>query len=305
MEKYKNNLKVKITNTTTIITLLAISMIVTIVGVKYSNRIELTQLQANSNSQMMGYIIHTQQNKTIVIDGGTKADSQNLENNIKQYGSKVDYWFLTHPHKDHVGAFINIVENTEIDIGTIYVSLNDLDWYKQYEGSRIEEIQELIELLQSDKIKDKVQEVFLTQEMQIDNINVQILGVKNPEITENAVNNSSMVIKINVNNKSILFLGDTGVQSGEKLLENSKDKLKADIVQMAHHGQNGVTQEVYKAIQPTICLWPTPGWLWDNDNGGGTNSGDWKTLETRSWMENLKVKQNIVEKDGNLFLTIW
>lgn len=305
MEKNKQNLKVKITSTKAIVILLAISMIVTIVGVKYSNRIELIQLQANSSSQMMGYIIHTQQSKTIVIDGGTKADSQNLEKNIKQYGNKVDYWFLTHPHKDHVGAFINIVENTEIEIGTIYVSLNDLDWYKQYEDSRTEEIQELIELLQSDKIKDKVQEVSLAQEMQIDNINVQILGVKNPEITENAVNNSSMVIKMNVNNKSMLFLGDTGVQSGEKLLENSKDKLKADIVQMAHHGQNGVTQEVYKAIQPSICLWPTPEWLWNNDNGGGTNSGDWKTLETRNWMENLKVKQNIIEKDGNYSLTIW
>ena len=53
----------------------------------------------------------------------------------------------------------------------------------------------------------------LNQKMTIDNVSCEILGVKNPEITENAYNNSSMVIKMNVNNKSILFLADTGVES--------------------------------------------------------------------------------------------
>ena len=59
--------------------------------------------------------------------------------------------------------------------------------------------------------------------MTIDNVSCEILGVKNPEITENAYNNSSMVIKMKVNNKSILFLADTGVESGEKLLQNQKE----------------------------------------------------------------------------------
>ena len=115
-----------------------------------------------------------------------------------------------------------------------------------------------------------------------------------------------MVIKMYVNNKSILFLGDTGIESSQKLIENqSENKLKSNIVQMAHHGQSGASEELYQIIKPEICLWPTPDWLWDNNAGEGINTGNWKTLETRSWMENLKVEKNIIEKDANTTIEIY
>ena len=44
---------------------------------------------------------------------------------------------------------------------------------------------------------------------------------------------------------------------------------------------------------------PLAEWLWDNDNGGGIGSGDWKTLETRQWMEELGVRVNYCIKDGD------
>ena len=62
-----------------------------------------------------------------------------------------------------------------------------------------------------------------------------------------------MVIRMQVNNKTILFLGDTGKESSEKLIKEQPQKeLKADIVQMAHHGQNGATEELYKIIQKFV-----------------------------------------------------
>ena len=66
----------------------------------------------------------------------------------------------------------------------------------------------------------------------------------------------------------------------------------------------GAKESLYQEIKPTICLWPTPKWLWDNDNGGGKDSGQWKTLETRAWMEKLGVKKNIVEKDGDITIKV-
>ena len=75
---------------------------------------------------------------------------------------------------------------------------------------------------------------------------------------------------------------------GKKLLACCPaEKLRQDVVQMAHHGQNGVDKEFYAHIMPKVCLYCTPDWLWENDNGGGRNSGPWKTLETRRWMEEL------------------
>ena len=55
-----------------------------------------------------------------------------------------------------------------------------------------------------------------------------------------------MVFKLKVNNKSILFLGDTGEESSDKLVKEYGKKLKSDIVQVAHHGQQGATEELYK-----------------------------------------------------------
>ena len=302
--KVKNPLK-KGLSISAIIVLLLIILIGLLVAIKYTNQVELTQLKNNSQSQMMGYIIKTKNNQVIVIDGGTDADAENLINHINELGGKVNFWFITHPHKDHAGAFIKIVNETQIPIENIYVSLNDMEWYNQYENERANEAQNLIDTLQNNKIKENVHEVSLNEQLNLDGIRCEILGTKNPEITTNAINNSSMVIKMYINSKSILFLGDTGVESGNKLLDTQKEKLKSTIVQVAHHGQNGATEELYKAISPEIALWPTPEWLWNNDNGGGEDSGEWKTKETRSWLEKLGVRQNIIEKDGDITIKVY
>lgn len=274
--------------------------------IKYLNKIEITQLKDSTSSQMMGYIIKTKTGKVIAVDGGTRGDSTNLEEQIEKLGGKVDYWFITHPHIDHMGAFLEIKNNTQIQINKIYTTYNEPSWYLENAKERENETGNAIEFINTlNNGELDYKKVSLNEEFYIDNIKCEILGIANPEITQNPVNNSSMVIKMQVNDKSIIFLGDTGVESGEKLLQNQSSKLKANVVQMAHHGQSGVNEEVYKKINPEICLWPTPNWLWNNDIGTGENSGTWKTMETRSWMNNLNVKQNIVEKDGNIAIEIF
>ena len=185
-----------------------------------------------------------------------------------------------------------------------YISLNEKEWYEEHEKARAEFSSYLIDLLNEENIKPKVKEPNFKRKIQIDGIEVEILGIRNPEIIENPGNEQSMVIKFNTGKQSLLILGDTGVKSSEKLLKNQKHKLKSDIVQMSHHGQQGATQELYKQVSPKICLWPTTDWLWDNDMGSGKNSGPWKTLETRKWMEELGVTQNYIEKDGDITIKI-
>lgn len=285
--------------------LIIIASILLMSYIRYNNHLELTQLGNMTTRQMMGYFLRTKDNKNIIIDGGTTGDSQNLIDYINQNGGEVDTWFITHPHEDHVGAIIEILNNTQIPIHNIYVALNTPEWYEEHGAGRGNEAQELMQALEADRVKEKVKEVELGQEIQVDNITFKILGVKNPEITENAMNNSSMVIKCMVNNKSIIFLGDTGQESGEKLLKNQREQLKADYVQVAHHGQAGAGEELYKVINPKVAMWPTPDWLWNNDSGQGEDSGTWKTKETRAWLENIGVKENIIEKDGNITIKIY
>ncbi len=265
----------------------------------------LTQLSPQGDRQMMGYLIKTHQGKLIVIDGGTIDDKDQLIDQINQNGGKVDAWFLTHAHDDHVGAFTQIVNNTDILINKIYVSTNELSWYKQYEPQRADFTEYFLETLESEKIKDKVVQPNINDIFKIDNVQAEILGIKNPEITENPGNEQSMVIKFTTNNKSLLILGDTGEKSSEKLLKTQKEKLKSDILQIAHHGQQGATKELYKQVNPKICLWPTPEWLWNNDIGQGENTGPYKTFETREWIKEMNVKENYIAKDGNITINLF
>lgn len=286
------------------IVLCIIAVIVSIVRISNEHTVELTQLSDHSTRQMMGYILKTKNNKIIVIDGGTTDDTENLIKQINKHGSKVDAWFLTHLHDDHIGAFSNIANDEQIQIEKIYCSFNEYSWYEENELARAEFSKQILEILKQDNIKDKVEEVSLNQDINIDDVKIEILGIKNPEITENAGNEQSMVVKFDTGKTTFLVLGDTGIKSSEKLLKTQKEKLKSDIVQMAHHGQNGATKELYEQINPTICMWPTPEWLWNNDSGEGKGSGPWKTLETRQWMEELKVKKNYVEKDGDITIKL-
>lgn len=302
MEKKKQNISKIIQITIILLIILGIGTV--IIKQVITPNVRLTQLQDNSSRQMMGYIMKTSTGKVIVIDGGLNEDEPNLVKHIQELGNKVDVWFITHPHEDHASAIIKVIEETDIPIEKIYYTMNEIEWYKEYEPKRAEEAERFYNALQNERVKGKTEEVTLNQIINIDFIKCEILGVKNPEITNNGFNNSSMVIKMNLPKSSILFLGDTGEESGEKLLNTQKDKLKSDIVQVAHHGQGGAKESLYKEINPRICLWPTPEWLWNNDSGGGKGSGPWTTLETRQWMKNLGVKIHVIEKDGDTTIKV-
>ncbi|MFR5732460.1 MAG: hypothetical protein ACLUD2_11500 [Clostridium sp.] len=64
-------------------------------------------------------------------------------------------------------------------------------------------------------------------------------------------NDASMVYRMLVNGVTILFTGDLQVDGGNHVLETvAKEDLKADIVQMAHHGQHAVTKGILRGSQP-------------------------------------------------------
>lgn len=286
-----------------IATACVILAILVIVGIGYpKHSCTLIQLSPQSGRQMMGYLLKTDTGKLIVIDGGTIEDTNQLVEQIKQNGGKVDTWFLTHAHDDHVGAFTEIMKKNEIEVKTIYASTNPFDWYQKNEPERADFTKTFLDTLE--KQNDKVVEPSVNQVIHIDDVKAEVLGIKNPEITENAGNEQSMVIKFTIGKRSLLILGDTGVKSSEKLLNTQRQKLKSDFVQMAHHGQAGATKELYQEVKPDTCLWPAPEWLWNNDAGTGKGTGPWKSLETREWMEELQVKKHYVAKDGNLKIEI-
>lgn len=251
----------------------------------------------------MCYIIRTDDGKVIVVDGGMPTSTERVTGYLKQFGGRVNTWVITHPDLDHIGVLQKMIGRQEIAIDRILHSKLDDGWVFQNEASKrqlVSEYNEIIAISGIPVLDVKRGEVFKVGA----GIDLKIIGAKNDSITVNAINNSSLVFKIESKSKSVLFLGDLGAEGGDMLLKSvNPEELRADYVQMAHHGQNGVGLDFYKAVQADYALWPTPKWLWENkapDQGPGT--GEYQTPIVRSWTENeLGIKKNYVAGlEGNL-----
>lgn len=264
----------------------------------------LKLLECADGSQNLSCVMQTTEGGVIVVDGGRDTDALHLAEIIGQYGGTVDAWLLTHPHSDHVGALTALLtmDPVPVEIRGIYYSFLDRDIYSQEESSRRESDLECL-----DAVLDALETV--PQEKKHFVKRGSEIPVKDARITvlndafscpQNTFNNSSVGYRVELGGKKLLFLGDMGWQAGENLLRVcTPQELEADVVQMAHHGQRGVERDVYEAISPEVCLWPTPGWLWDNEQDGVAGDGPYKTLEVRNWMAELGVRKNLCIKDGD------
>lgn len=237
--------------------------------------------------QLISYVILTSQGHVLVVDGGNPTDSIYLKRFLNKLGNHVNAWFITHPHPDHLGALSTILgENDPITIDKIYASFPTLDWIAQYESQYTDIVSGEYNNIAGSKIP--VVDVAVGDKFSFDEIEVTVLSVRNPEIQTAAINNSCMTLRMEDSFKSIIFLGDLQAEGGEKLLAGPMaNLLKADFVQMAHHGGEGVGDDVYQAIGAKYYLWPTSELIYDNIGPGGFNTGPWPSLTTRAWVSAL------------------
>ncbi len=258
----------------------------------------LWQLPARTPTQHMAYVMRTVNGKVIVVDGGNRGDAEYLRGFLAAFDNRVDAWFISHPHSDHVDTLTEVLKSPgKLHVNHIYGSMPTESWIEKHEPAHLKTIQQFnLALKKSDQ---HVEELSLGQRLEIDGLRIDILGIKNPEITGNAINNSSIVFRVSDTEKSVLFTGDLGVEGGRKLMQTAyKKQLPSDYVQMAHHGQAGVDQDFYRAVKPRFCLWPTPAWLWHNDSGKGIGSGSWQTLVVRGWMNEMNVEDHYLSAHG-------
>ncbi len=257
------------------------------------------QLPNQTKSQIMSYVLETGSGNLVVIDGGVKGDAGYLKGFLAAKGNRVHTWVITHAHDDHFGALCQILsESNSPAIGRILGSLPASSWvYANGYNNDGEVYDEFLQNLS--RAGRTVEPLSAGGEFAIDKVRFQILAVHRPEITRNAINNSSLVMRVSDRKISILFTGDLGVEGGRALLASPQANwLQADYLQMAHHGQDGVEENFYQAVKPRVCLWPTPAWLWDNDSGKGKGSGPWQTLKVREWMDRMGIQHHVVMKDG-------
>lgn len=252
----------------------------------------------------MSFVIRTENGRLIVVDGGMTEDTAHLLEHIG--GQTVGAWFLTHPHHDHITAFMDIAEfhPGETEIRKVYYNFPTLDVCRRYEPEEAYTAERFYRLLP--KLGTRAQRVYTGDVLEIDGVRVEILFhclPDQPMPPQCMINSTSLVVQMKTGNAAILFLGDCDPTSGDILLETQREKLKSDYVQMAHHGHSGVSCDVYMEIDPEACLWCAPEWLY---NEAPEFFGDrlYGTIRQRQWMEKMGVKKHYVSGFGDVHIRI-
>ena len=266
---------------------------------------------------MMSFVLVTKNNNVIVIDGGRPEDMPLLKEYVG--GRHISAWILTHAHGDHVSGFIDEFKKNggrDFDIERVLynfppyhelISKTDvpnLDYFRHELNSMLPAFLEIEPLL-----GDRAHVVTQGETMEIDECKIEFLFTYHDGLFSNLMNDSSLVFTVTTPNKKVLFLGDLGPEGGDVLYEESRHLLKADIVQMAHHGHMNVGMEVYAAIMPETCLWCCADWLYNEPEiphyltdrkqlRKMQRERMYGTAVTRQWMDILGVKNHIVTKDG-------
>lgn len=267
---------------------------------------------------MMSFVIVTEQNNCIVVDGGRPEDMPLLKKYIA--GRHISAWFLTHAHSDHTSGIIAEMEKNglaDFDLEKLYYHFPDYDdWMRRANEApnpayMINELNEQIPAFNRALpcLGNRVHIAKQGERYQFDEITIDILYTTHDGLFANPMNDSSMVFKVTTPRKTVLFLGDLGPDGGDILFDESRHLLKSDIVQMAHHGHECVQMHVYAEIMPESCLWCARDWLYNECEVPEWMKNRERLREvgrirmygvalTRKWMDLLGVKKHYVTANG-------
>ena len=172
---------------------------------------------------------------TMLIDGGNEADSQNIIDYISNLGiTKLDYIIATHADSDHIGGLDKIIQ--AFDVTNIFMPNTDKE---------LNALTEIIEIA-SDRISvPSKNDIFY-----IGNSECTVVSIDDETQENVTTNNSSIVIQLDYNEISCLFMGDA-----ETEVENSIIWEDIDVLKVAHHGSNDSTSsEFLDATKPEYSI---------------------------------------------------
>ena len=211
----------------------------------------------------MCYVITLEDGRFVIIDSGndSKEDAARLYEVLKRANKRDDGiviagWFITHEHGDHIFLFERFMEyyGDRVTLKTMYSNLPSAS------GSFNSQAPDVSTLL---RIPEEAGGVPVTcvhtgQKFMIGNAEFEILFTTEdlyPDLPDN-FNDTSTVFRVTTKDGSILFPGDAYWQASDILIARYGDYLKSDVIQVAHHGWNGLKWEVYELVQPKLAFWP-------------------------------------------------
>lgn len=213
----------------------------------------------------MCYIIRCDDGSFCVIDSAHQYsvnDDHRIVTFLKKVSCeekpRVSAWFFTHAHEDHIGKFVDIARYhmNKIDIDCLYYNFPSLaiEDSKKWETP----LKNGIEIFRDVVKKNKKVKLHSGMNICVKNLKFQVLCTHEDVFPDcfSDFNNTSTVLMLEAEGTKISFPGDASAETDKVLIERYVDTLKADIVQISHHGHSGTSPEFYRRTKAKCALFP-------------------------------------------------
>ncbi len=282
-----------------IIKTIAIVLSITIIIVATLNVLEEKKLKLYFVDVGQGdcTYLKTPSGKNILIDGGGNSDKEKYDVGKKvllpylldRRVKKLDYIIVSHFDADHAQGLEAVIQNIKVKNIIVCKQASDSALYK-----------EIIKLCKKKNVN--IITVKRGQTIKIDKyVHFEILHPGNIMLDDGkgGLNANAIVAKMycTIKNKTttIMFTGDIEEKAEEELVKIYGDKLKADILKVAHHGsKTSSIAEFLKCVSPKIALIG----VGKDNTFGHPNSG------VLSRLENINAKIYRTDKLGEITVTI-
>ena len=172
----------------------------------------------------------------------------------------VNGWLLSHAHSDHISKFMDFLRynRSDVIIEGIYSNLIP----DTNENSRFwstEEVllsRKLFKMLESTDIP--TYKIHTGQRFYIRNLCFDVLGTHEdiyPQVMKD-YNDSSCMVMLTAEDSRIFIPGDASNLASLELTKRYGKTLKCDVVQIAHHGHNGLYKEAYELLDADVAVFP-------------------------------------------------
>lgn len=233
----------------------------------------------------MSYAVTLEDGRLILFDGGAMGESTTVVADLWETLSKlheqahgappsstnpirVAAWVITHSHSDHYNVARNLIK-TYGDSGLFKLEnlignfpsrsatwpIYNSDIGKMTDGGAIEELQRISGCT--------FLKVHTGQRYYFANLEIEVITTYddlNP-IRAHVQNDTNTVLRFSLKKEGaedyvMMWLGDANLEQSRFMSAMFGDYVKADMVQVAHHGNTGCDNDLYNSIKASVVLFP-------------------------------------------------
>lgn len=217
------------------------------------------------------YAIKLPNGKLIMIDSGYVQDGEPIREFIMEHGGKVDSWFITHPHFDHIGGLLaNLRESDNpITIDKIYYNPFTEEFFEEEKlGKDLEVINKALMFEEFEQyrtgeskagIKSEISYLPIVKGDVVDIEGVRITCMNSFDENLYDVNGNSLALHLDIRDATMMITGDitdASVSNMELAYEEGNAMWEVDFLQIPHHGyMAGISDDrLYQLTKPQTAF---------------------------------------------------